>query len=139
MTTTALPALPRTSVSLPIYALIGAALWFVFALLIRVVGPSVFVPGTLALLLTFLALIPTAALLVWLTARLGGVQRQGLINAVCIMSFTAMLLDGVAITWAPGLYGLSGTPLALVAAWLLWGVGCCQLIAYLWRRGRSTS
>jgi hypothetical protein len=133
MTTASSTAQPRTSASLPVYAVIGAALWFAFALLIRLIGPSVFVPGTAALLITFLALMPVAALAVWLTARLGRVQGQSLINAVSIMSFTAMLLDGLAITWVPALYGLSAAPLALAAAWLLWGVGCCQLTAYLWR------
>ena len=137
MTTAPLPQFRRT-VSLPVYAVIGAVLWFVFALLIRLIGPSVFVPGTAALAPTFLGLIPVSALAVWLTARLGRVQGQSLINAMSIMSFTAMLLDGVAVTWFPALYGLTGTPLALAAAWLLWGVGCCQLIAYLWG-GRSDS
>ena len=54
--------------------------------------------------------------------------------AVVIMSFTAMLLDGLALTFFPGLYGLPPASLLVVAALLLWGVGLIQVVAYVWPR-----
>jgi hypothetical protein len=43
----------------------------------------------------------------------------------------ALLCDGVAITWAPGLYGGAGPGLAPAAAWILWGGGAGMLIALI--------
>jgi hypothetical protein len=40
-----------------------------------------------------------------------------------------MLCDGIALTWAPSVYGGVSPRLALGAAWLLWGVGAILLAA----------
>jgi hypothetical protein len=42
----------------------------------------------------------------------------------------AMLLDGIALTWFQGWYGLAPAGLLLAAAWLLWGVGVSLGIGY---------
>jgi hypothetical protein len=44
-------------------------------------------------------------------------------------TMAAAMCDGIAITWAPWLYGGVGPGLAPAAAWILWGAGVGMLIA----------
>jgi hypothetical protein len=48
-----------------------------------------------------------------------------------------MLCDGVALTWAPGVYGGASARLALGAAWLLFGVGAILVGALFTARRRG--
>ena len=63
-----------------------------------------------------------------LASKLSGVK---LLIAVVIMSFTALLLDGVAIAWLPSLYGLSTPAHLLAAASMLWFVGVSLYISII--------
>jgi hypothetical protein len=60
---------------------------------------------------------------------IGKVKSHALVTAVLIMNTTALLLDGVALTWFPSIYGVTGSALVLAAAWLLWTFGVGLLLA----------
>ena len=68
----------------------------------------------------FLATVPLAWGLLWLAMAMGRVR--GVLPALAVMSLVAMMLDGVAITWVPELYGVAPDAMGMAAAWLLWGV-----------------
>jgi hypothetical protein len=69
-------------------------------------------------------------MLVKVSVVVSKVDGKDLLNAVAIMVLTATLLDGIALTWFPGWYGLAPAGLLLAAAWLLWGVGLSLAIGY---------
>jgi hypothetical protein len=113
-----------------LFVILGAVFWFEALLFIRLGGASLFVNGNPWLLLLFVACIPIAWVLVKISAVVGKVGGDDLLSAVAIMALTALLLDGIALTWFQGWYGLGQSGLLLAAAWLLWGVGVSLAIGY---------
>jgi Family of unknown function (DUF5367) len=120
------------------FASIGAGFWLIFLLLIRFWGEYLFIVGVAAqnenrnpwLLGLFIISIPLAWVLIKIGTTIGKVKGEGILTATVTMSITAMLLDGVALTWFQPWYGLESTQLVLVAAWLLWGAGISLAIGY---------
>jgi Family of unknown function (DUF5367) len=109
--------------------ILGITFWFEALLFIRFGGQSLFVNGNPWLLLLFVCSIPVAWLLVKVIAVVGKVDGNDLLRAVVIVALTAMLLDGIALTWCPDWYSLAPAGLLLAAAWLLWGVGVSFALA----------
>ena len=123
-----------SSASLPLIGL-SVALWALGVAMIRLAAPFGMFARHLAAPL-FLATIPMA----WLTVDLAGrvaAGRLGVLEATAVVSAPALLLDGVALTWAPALYGVAAAPLQAPAAWLLWFVGVSLAVASA-RRLRHT-
>jgi hypothetical protein len=110
--------------------ILGVVYWLEALLFIRFGGEGLFVNCNPWLLLLFVASLPIAWVLVKVSAVVGKIDREDLLSAVAIMALTAMLLDGVALTWFQGWYGLAPAGLLLAAAWLLWGVGVSLGIGY---------
>lgn len=103
---------------------VGAVVAVAFALLIDALPASTFEPGEarLALVLGLTAL--GAAPFAWLTATL--TRRSGLPTATAALALLAGAggFDGIAIAFAPDLYGLDGALRAGAAASLLFGLAC---------------
>jgi hypothetical protein len=110
--------------------ILGVVYWLEALLFIRFGGEGLFVNGNPWLLLLFVAAFPIAWVLVKVSAVVGKIDREDLLSSVAIMALTAMLFDGVALTWFQGWYGLAPAGLLLAAAWLLWGVGVSLGIGY---------
>ena len=134
MTAIPTPTLSRHALRVPLLIALGAIFWLLAALVFRFLGPSVFTPDSAVLFIVFALAVPVAWGFVWLGTTLAGVRGEAVMPAVVIMSVTAMLLDGVALTWFPSLYGMPPDSLVIVGACLLWGVGWILAIAYLWNR-----
>jgi hypothetical protein len=113
-----------------LFIILGAVFWLEALLFIRFGGESLFVKGNPLLLLLFVACVPIAWILVKIGAVVGKAEGEDLLSAVTIMSLTALLLDGIALTWCQDWYGLAQSGLLLAAAWLLWGVGVSLAIGY---------
>jgi Family of unknown function (DUF5367) len=113
-----------------LFVILGIGFWFEALLFIRFEGESLFVNSNPLLLLLFGSSIPIAWVLIKISAIIGKIDGKDLLNAVAIMALTALLLDGVALTWFQSWYGLAQTGLLLAAAWLLWGVGISLGIGY---------
>lgn len=120
----------KTAFNPLLFVLLGIAFWFEALLFIRTEGELLFVNGNPWLVLWFVASIPIAWILVKISAVVGKIDGEDLLNAVAIMALTALLLDGIALTWFQGWYGLGQAGLVLAAAWLLWGVGISLAIGY---------
>jgi hypothetical protein len=115
-------------------ALFGLIGWFIAAMFIRVAIPlGWFAPPLTAVM--FIAAVPASWLLVELVRRLAG--GADLLARVTIMCVVALLLDGLALVWLPGLYGASGAELLAPAAWLLFGVGVIELVALAFESRRT--
>ena len=77
---------------------------------------------------------PLAWATVDLARRIAG-GRTALLEATAVACIPALLLDGLALTWAQPIYGAAAMPLQGPAAWLLWFVGVSLAVA-LWRQMR---
>jgi hypothetical protein len=74
---------------------------------------------------------PAAWGTVRLIKRVSGVAGGALPGAVAMVSMPALLLDGVAMTWAPFVYVGDAAAQRAVGAWLLWFVGVSLVVAFL--------
>jgi hypothetical protein len=117
----------RPALRMPLLIFLGVIFWFIAAMMIRFVGPLVFVPGSVVLPLTFVLSVPIAWAFVWVGLFLARAQGAAALPAMVVMSFTAMLLDGIALTFFPILYGPT---FAIGGAWILWGLGLIQVIVF---------
>lgn len=136
------PAVPPLSASparlgraqLARLAVLAVVLWYLAALFIRFALPAGLYGGGPGALL-FAATVPLAWAAVWLAARVARLRPEQVVPGVAFACAVAMLCDGVALTWAPTVYGGASARLALGAAWLLFGVGAI-LVAALHTAGR---
>ena len=111
----------------------GAALWFVFALAIRLTPFLFGADATTAVL--FAASVPVAWLMVSLLIWVGRLRPHQVLAGVAVALAAAMVLDGIAITWLDRLYGDSASHVRGGAAYILWGAGLMLGIAVI--RGRA--
>lgn len=132
MTHTLKPNQEQTSATpalrLPWLITLGIFFWFVAAMIIRFVGPYLFIPGSVILAVTFALSIPFAWLFYKSAILAAGAKGATLMPSVLIMNCTAMLFDGIALTFFPTLYGPT---FAIGGAWILWGLAWIQIFALL--------
>jgi hypothetical protein len=102
--------------------LLAFGFWVAGVLLIRFT-PWLWTEVGLWSLVAFAAALPMAWLTIWLAARLGAFVPEQQARAVGFMCWAALLMDAVALMWAPGLYGPPAEVLHRAAAFLLWTFG----------------
>lgn len=124
----------RSTIRVPVFVALGAFFWFLAAMAFRFLGPAVLAPGTAVVPLIFALGVPIAWAFVWAGTTAIGVRGAAVMSAVVIMSATALILDGLALTFFPSLYGLPTASLLLVGAFLMWGVGLILVIAFVQTR-----
>jgi hypothetical protein len=116
-------------------AVVGAVGWALAALFIRYANGAGLFHGR-AEVVVFALCLPIA----WGTARLlrsgGRIRRTQTVAAMSIALMTALFLDGIALTMAPGIYGAPPEALLPAAAWLLFGVGAFLAAAFI-QQGRG--
>lgn len=120
---------PLTLPRVAVWVSIGAAFWFIAAMMVRLMGTAVF-DGGWRMALLFALSFPFGLGALRLIGTLVGLRGAAFLPAVVVMTTTATLLDGIAFTWT-GLYGLPLESRVYGAAWILWGVGCILLFALL--------
>ncbi len=106
----------------PLCLALAVGFWIAGVLLIRFT-PWIWAEVGLWSLLAFAAALPMAWLTVWLSARMGAFVPAEQPRAIAFMCWAALLMDGVALMWAPGLYGQPSEALHRAAAFLLWTFG----------------
>ena len=114
---------PLSTRQVGLFTIIGVILALVFAVIIRFLGDAVFEPGSLNYAVAFVLAFAVGWAFAAGAKRFSGLSGQHLVSAVAATSAGAIIFDGTAISWFPGLYGVSGESLASVGAWLLFGVG----------------
>ena len=102
--------------------------WFVAANLLRLIGPVTFDLSWLHAFTLFLAAV-VAFPTVWLGAKLTGTPMDQMTGPTLIFTASATFCDGLAITYAPQLYGGTGANLAYSAGIILFGVSWLMIVA----------
>lgn len=115
---------------------LGAALWLLAALILRVIGPMGAMEG-LARLWLFLAIVPGTVPFVLLFRQVVGLGPGQLTTGFALGTAMATVLDGLALSWAPGLYGDSLALIAGSGATILWGAGVGIFLAHAIDRRRA--
>lgn len=115
-------------------AMIGAVYWFVAALVVRWTAAGwVGNDAMTAVVFVLIVLATVPALL--LGYRLAGISRSRAATGATVMTGAAALLDGVALTWFPALYGISPAVILGGAAAILWGAGVALVSGMMLERG----
>lgn len=121
---------PLTASQLFRSALVGAIIWFAAALLIRFIEPmGAF--GQPMVALTYLLVIPGSVPVVVLLRAVVGLAKSQTGLGMAAGTAMATLLDGVALTWFPALYG--DDPAAAGAA-ILFGAGVGLVLGFVMSR-----
>jgi hypothetical protein len=107
---------------------IGVVFWFLAALFCRFAAPAGWFGG-LGSLALFVVALPSLWVAVVIMRRAAGLSAAQIFPGMSVGTMAAAMCDGVAITWAPWLYGGVTPGLAPAAAWILWGAGAGMLIA----------
>lgn len=100
----------------------GALLWFGAALLLRALAPMGALDGS-ALVLTYALIIPGTLPAVFLARRLARLDPSQTAIGLTVVTAAAILLDGTAFGWFPGLYAATLALQLKAAATILWGAG----------------
>lgn len=113
-----------------ILAVLGALLWLGAALLLRALAPLGVHDGAARVAL-YAAIVPGSWPFVLLLVRAAGLAPHQRLGGVAVALAVAMLLDGLALAWAPGLYGTAPADAAGAGAVILWGAGVILVLAVL--------
>jgi hypothetical protein len=124
---------PLTSRQIGLCVALGIALWFLAALLLRLVGLAGAFEGWSRALL-FVAIVPGSVPVVLMFRAVVGLAGGQLPGAVAIGTAAAAMLDGLALSWWPALYGTRIDLIAGSGATILWGAGVLIFLAYAFDR-----
>ncbi len=124
------PLSPRQAL---VCAALGAILWFVAAMLIKVLAPMGVFEGMSRGWL-YIAIIPGTVPFIWMIAKLAGLARHQIGVGTAFATMTAVLLDGVALAWFPWLYADHIELIAGAGALILWGAGVGMVIGWALNR-----
>ena len=108
----------------------GALLWFLAAILVRVLAPMGALEGS-ARILTYALVIPGTIPAILIGLKITNVTRSNSVLAVAMMTAAAGLLDGIALAWFPALYGDNVAHVLAGAAVILWGVGVGLALSFV--------
>jgi len=114
--------LPLTSSQVAVLVALGAILWFLAAMLLRIIGPMGVHEG-LGRVVLYLLVVPGTFPFVLGIKKLARLADHQLALGVAVATATATLLDGIALAWFPALYGTDIQHFAGAGAVILWGAG----------------
>jgi hypothetical protein len=115
---------------------IGTALWLGAALLLNALAAAGMLAGG-ARLIVYALVVPGTLPFVLMTRWLAGLAAGQLFAGVAVVTMTALLIDGVAVAFAPWIYGETETQVLAASAAVLWGAGVGLVLAALLNRPAS--
>ena len=107
--------------------IIDATVWLAAALFIRYYETMLFSAPDQNLAILYAVTVPVSYVSVLIAQKLANLTAQTLCTGLCVGTAAALLMDGLALVWAPHIYSMTMTPVPYGSAWLLWGV--CWLLA----------
>lgn len=122
--------IPLGSGQIAMSALLGAVLWFLAAMLLRILGPMGVYDGTAQIIL-YVLIVPGTVPFVFIIQKLAKLARDQIALGIAVATATAALLDGVALAWFPSLYGTEIEYIAGAGAAILWGAGVVLVLGCL--------
>ncbi len=120
-----------------LYVVLGIGIWVTGVIIVRVLGPRFFEPGSFLLLVMFIASLILGFILQFVIPPVIGVPIKDSLIPVSVIVTTALICDGVAIAYT-NVYSSDITTKMAVGGWLLWTFGT-QLMASLLIIGRANS
>ena len=124
---------PLTTSQAAILAIIGAVYWFIAALVVRWTAAGWVGNDAMTALVFGLIIVGTVPALL-LGIRIAGLGRNQAQISATVMTGTALLLDGVALTWGQSLYGDDPTIVLGGAASIMWGAGVALVLGMVLER-----
>ncbi len=133
----------QTRLGLPVFQVlkllgIGIALWFIAAMMLRVMGPMGIYDGWARTLLYF-AILPGTVPFLLISFRMAGVAPHDRFLAVAIMLLTATLTDGIVLAWLPWIYSTETALVADAGGTILWGAGIALVIGYVFNTPKQAT
>jgi hypothetical protein len=117
--------------------IIGAVLWFLAAIILRLIAPMGALDGS-ARFITYALVIPGTLPFVLLTRTLVKLFPHQLFTGVAVATTTALLIDGIVIAWFPAVYGGALPQITNCAAIILWGAGVGLVLAFILNKGTTS-
>jgi hypothetical protein len=117
--------------------IIGAALWFLAAIILRIVAPMGALEGPTRAL-TYTLVIPGTLPFVYLTKMLVKLRADQIFTGIGVVTAAALLIDGVVVAWFPALYGGALPQVTNCAAAILWGAGVGLVLAFILNKESNT-
>jgi hypothetical protein len=116
-----------------IVAALGIVLWFIAAILLRLVGPLGAFDGINRALL-YLAIVPGTVPFVFLIRWAAGLKKTQTALGCALVTGAALISDGLAFAYWPTLYGSTQEHIMAASAAVLWGGGVAILLGFLFNR-----
>jgi hypothetical protein len=113
-----------------ILAAFSTFVWFLAALFIRFVGPTGVFHGDRAIALYALT-IPATVPLNARSRKLVRAPKSQMVIVIAVTSAVATMLDGMAMSQFPALYGADPAITGAGAAWLLWAIGVAGVLSLI--------
>lgn len=108
-------------------AALGAVFWFLAAMMLRALVPMGALDGW-ARVLTLALVVPGTYPFVLLSRWLARLRADQIGVGIAIVTAAALLLDGVAMLWFPGLYASDPAQVVACAGAIFWGAGVAVLL-----------
>lgn len=125
---------PLTTAQIAILAIYGVVLWFLAAMLVRIIGPMGALDGGWGAL-TYALVIPGTVPAILAARPLAKLRRDQTLTGIAVVTTTALLLDGVGHAWFPALYGSDPALIVKGAAAIFWGAGVGLVLAFIMNKG----
>lgn len=122
-----------TATQTTILVIYGSVLWFAAAILVRMLGPMGALDGGWGLL-TYVLVIPGTVPAIIAARPLAKLRSDQTTVGIAVVTATALLLDGIAHSWFPALYGTDAALLVKGAAAIFWGAGVALVLAIMMNR-----
>jgi hypothetical protein len=114
-----------------LFVVLGIVFWFNAAMIVRFLGDNCLTENNPKLILMFLFAFPVTGITFYLTKVISKLEYSELLRPIVIMTFTATLCDGIALTWFRQLYSDSFEIAMHGAGLIFWGAGLGLLFAYI--------
>jgi hypothetical protein len=125
--------LPLTARQTVILSALGASLFLLAALMLRALADHGIYVGWGRVLL-YALVIPGTAPFIFLLKQAAGLAKSQVAVGTAVATAAAILLDGIALAWFPGLYGTNVEHIAGAGAAILWGGGVGLVLGFLMNR-----
>ncbi len=110
--------------------IIGATLWFLAAVILRIVAPMGALEGTMRAI-TYALIIPGTLPFVVLTRMLVKLRHDQIAIGIAVVTATALLMDGIVVAWFSVVYGDNLPQVTNCAAAILWGAGVGLVLSFI--------
>ncbi|ELK44197.1 hypothetical protein QRD89_18520 [Halobacillus sp. ACCC02827] len=123
------------------FVLFGILFWFVGAMSVRLIGDTFFTSGNPWLFFAFFLGLPAGYFFIKTATAFIPIAREKIFEAVAIMTTSAVLFDGIFLTFFRQLYHSDFEVSHYGAAWILWcgGVGLALGYYYSYAKRKAAA